>query len=580
MRNLFVKIFLSAVLCILFAGCRKIDKLSNDTAGGSVLGGSANGLPGDPTCGCVSMPPVGITKNLVTDFGAVPNDGQDDSKAFLCAANWLNNNWNSAYVVQLYIPDGTYNAGIQLAPGQSISTNCGVTITNNTSQVRTPVDMIKLTNARNIVIYGGENTIINYNTNLYYGGFNSSLISVPAIMPNVAEIGGFINLFHSSCISIRNLKINGSNAHLVQLGQIGGPGQDAYQMYHDGIVIEGSHNVSVTDVKTNNFCRDGILVMDGSGVQIPQCPTFINVESNYNSRQGMSLTAAEKLTATNCTFNKTSTVFASSPGCGLDIEPAFPGNTVTYATFTNCKFLENKFCGMISDNHPKTVDYITFDGCEFSTGPAGAGTYALWPYVMSNTVFQNCIIRGPSVHTAGISAKNLLKFNACTITDWNSGSLVGGAGQYLIDNGWGENFFEFNTCSFEFHKSRIITITSLPPGTQRDRYFIKNDFKAWVGDLLTSGILPYGGGGWNGYLGAINNSTLRSNIFLEDAPVYNNNAVKYWLCMSINTGNSSIDNDTDGQNTFGQQDGANGNPYSRFVRNNDCAGWYFYRSTF
>lgn len=480
-------------------------------------------------CGCSGMPNISITKNLVTDFGATPNDGLDDSKAFICAAVWLNANWSTTSTIRLYIPLGVYNAGVQLAPGASFAAGC-TTITNTGCQTRLGVDMIRLTNAKNIAIFGDPGTTVIYNNGLYFGGYTIGMTPVsypvgltcPPTTSNVcerADIGAFINLINSSCINISNLRVSGNNTDVVAVGHLGGHVSECngYQLGHDGIIINGSDYVSVTDVSLSNFCRDGIMIMNNFSAVNPQCPTLTNVVCNANSRQGLSLTAGDNLLATNCQFNRTGTVFYNNPGCGVDIEPEFSG-TVNFSRFINCKFLQNAFCGMISDNHPVTVNTVDFSGCEFYA--SAPGSWSIWPKAMQNTTFTNSTIRGAFVHVAGTSAVDRIKFNGCFITDWNAGQPVSGWCNYLMNFGATDNDnFEFNNCKFEIHRSALIYTITIPGF---NRIFSGNVFSAHWNDLdswLTTNCNNWTQcGGSLSFWGRFYSSTLNSNQFADMTP--------------------------------------------------------------
>jgi hypothetical protein len=522
-------------------------------------------------CGCSSMPTVITTKNLVTDFGATPNDGIDDSKAFICAAKWLSANWSNTNVIQLYIPSGTYLAGIQLAPGQSFVTPC-TTITNTGTQVRLGIDMIKLDGCKNIKIFGDPGTQINYNNGLYFGGYTAGLspVSYPASLPcapttnNISEradIGTFINLRNCSCINISNIKVFGNNTDIVSSNHLGGHISECngYQLGHDGIIINGSNNVSVTNVSLTNFCRDGIMVMNNFSANNPQCAKLTNVLSLNNSRQGLSLTAGDNLTATGCQFSNTGSVFYNNPGCGLDIEPEFSG-TVNNAQFIKCEFIKNAFCGMISDNHPTTVNGVTFDGCNFLAAPTNY-SISVWPRRMQNTLFKNCTINGTMVHVSGNSTTDMANFSGCTITDQNNGQPATGTSAYLLNFGATGNtndFFNFSNCKFSLYNRGLIYTTGI---SGYNRVFSNNSFQLNWSTIYSSWSSTQCGNTLS-FLGRLYSCTLNSNSFSDLTPASSppTGVQRYALLAQIGAGIQ-----TNGANSFPTTPGQ----YNHFFRQID-----------
>lgn len=538
MKKALFSILLIAI--IFFAiSCSKeklLDELI-DSKGGSGATISAT------TCGCGSLPATSLTKNVVTDFGAIANDGNDDTYAFLRAAEWLRITSTATVAANLYIPTGTYQVGIQF-PGSTLS----ITVPAPYSHVinnpypncctRWGPDIFNFKGEKNIFIYGdGASSIVKYNNGLYYGGWTSSLTPATYYPPGVscpptgnvcdrAFIGDFIKILPgtggvaSSCISVSKLKVDGNNSSLFSNGFIGGYYGDcnSFVLDHDGLLINSSSNISITDVQLNNFCRDGILTMH-SGTTPPTCVNLTNVLSIANSRQGISFGAGNNFTVSNSQFSKTGTVFYSNPGCGMDIEPEW-GVPCSNSTFTNCKFSDNTFCGMISDNHPGMVTAMTFSSCEFSASINGS--VSIWPHRMSSTVFSNCTIRGTVNHVTGMSSTDRLKFTTCLITDWNGGAPIAGWGNYLLNMGGtvitNNNYFEFTGCTFDLRKSALIYLDPLSSGY--DRIFNDNRFNFYWSSLSTSTWtytecpLPF----THTFFGRIWNSTLKGNVFKDMNP--------------------------------------------------------------
>jgi hypothetical protein len=253
-------------------------------------------------------------------------------------------------------------------------------------------------------------------------------------------------------------------------------------------------------------------------------------------------------------------VFYSNPGSGVDIEPE-AGGSCTNIHFTNCKFIDNMFCGMISDNHFPYVSDISFNDCEFAA--SHYGSWSIWPKRMIHTDFNNCIIRGRFTHVAGIDSADRMKFNNCTITDWRKGTkdTLSTWGGYLIDFGTDapdDHYYEFNNCTIEIHKSLAIT-TVENPEENSNRIFNRCNWKFYVNDIVKM-IPHFPDTPMRGFIGRFVNCTFISNTFNETDPSQKN---KRFYFIEIDPNHNSSDHN----NTFAPQNGLNGNKFSR-VQNN------------
>ena len=526
-------------------------------------------------CLCTS-PKDTITKNIKTDFGARGNDKHDDTFSFLSASDWLNKGSGKNVVLKLVIPNGTYLVGLQLAAGEKIVNplNKDQSFSNTTKITRLGIHIINLKNAKNILISGSKGAVIKYKNHLLFGGYDEQLKKVTYVPFDTscsttknsacfASIGTFITMTNCSCITIEQLSLYGNNTSFALGGHYGEC--NGYELEHDGIDIFGSDHITIKNVSCSNFGRDGI--MSTFSTNNPECIRMINVVSDKNSRQGYSFTAGNNVVAENCSFSKTGSVFANNPASGMDIEPE-SGGVCSNSIFINCKFVDNVFTGMISDDHFPDVKNITFNGCEFSTSLPSS--WSLWPKRMINTKFNNCTIRGPFTHVTGIDSLDHMQFNKCLITDWNNDKKIWGEMRYLMDfgsEGLQDNYFyEFNYCDFQVHKSLVIYTVEVN-GSNSHRLFDHNKWTFYVNDLQK--IIPhYPDTPGRGYLGRFVNCTLKSNTFNETAPT----SVKknlYFLEMDGET------NDSDCLNTFAPQNGKKQKLFSRVQNNPDWR--YCYR---
>jgi hypothetical protein len=530
---------------------------------------------GENDCLC-SSPRDTVTKNIKTDFGAYGNNRHDDTFAFMNASDWLNKNSGKGAVIKLVIPRGTYLVGMQLAAGEKIVNplNKAQSFSNATKITRLGIHIINLKNAKNILITGTKGTVIKYKNNLLFGGYDAQLKKVTYI-PNdticsttknsscFASIGIFITMTDCSCITIEQLTLNGNNTAFALGGHYGEC--NGYELEHDGIDIFGSDHITIKNISCSNFGRDGIMSAISKGN--PDCIRLINVISEKNSRQGYSFTGGNNVIAENCSFSKTGAVFANNPASGVDIEPE-SGGVCSNSIFNNCKFIDNAFTGMISDNHFPDVKEITFNDCEFSAFQPSS--WSLWPKRMIHTEFNNCIIRGKFTHVTGIDSLDHMKFNKCVITDWNNDKKISGEEQYLMDFGseglQDNHFYEFNYCDFQIHKSLTIYTVEVT-GSNSHRVFDHNKWTFYVNDLQK--IIPhFPDTPGKGYLGRFVNCTIKSNTFNETAPTQIKKNL-YFLEMDSST------NDSDCLNTFAPQNGKKQKLYSRVQNNPDWR--YCYR---
>ncbi len=576
MKKLFI-LLLSSV--VLLTACKKMDTSNLDKT--DKESGEINNDHPLAVTGC-NMP-ISASKDLITDFGAVGNGINDDSPAFLAAADWINNNWSPTSSIMLYIPPGVYRVGVQLAPNASY-VYPGGTLTNNTSTSLMGFDLLRLNGVENVIIAGaGAGTQIVYHDLLFFGGINGAgtpVNHVPGASCHTsgaqpqhhASVGIFIKLTNSRCVRIEQMSIDGNAQNCKLAGKYNEC--NGYQLPYDGINIFGGNDIVVSGVTCKNFGRDGLMTYVSNGMN-PVNIDLVDFESIANCRQGFSFCAGDNIQATNCKFNSAGSIFYNNPGCGIDIEPE-SGGTCINSSFSNCEIKDNAFCGMISDNHFPDVSNIQFNSCDIrATVP---GSHALWPNRMINSGFLSCKIVGRIVHVAGTSSSDHMVFKNCDISDWN-GSLqnyVSSWNQYLLDFGSNppdDHYYSFISNTFNIHHSKLIFTTDLwNTYLMSDRTFENNAFYFHYADLQSPAAnvqaMPTGAAG---HLGNFKGCFLAANGFKETvgtsvAPPY---SICYWIGITINycgaTCNPTYDNQTNGLNTWPQGNATTG--YARVVRN-------------
>ncbi len=284
-------------------------------------------------CNC-PQPPAICYLNLVNDFGATPENAQS---AFEKAALVINKRGGYA---ELTIPSGNYFVGKQ-------------SVVNNNLTLLKDEPVFELINCVNVTIkgIGATKPILKFYNKLFFGMFDDVCMKPYNNQSSQysAHAGYMFSLKNnSSNINIENLELDGNVDNFI-LGGPYGLGGNPYERAHDGLYIEDSHEITVTNVEIKNFGRDGIIILDNklSNINIVvRNITLNNVHVTYSGRNGLSWCGGENLNATNCSFSKTGkSTIKTNPGAGIDIEPE-RGSYCRYGNFTNCIIEDNSGNGL------------------------------------------------------------------------------------------------------------------------------------------------------------------------------------------------------------------------------------------
>lgn len=498
--------------------------------------------------------PVGATIS-VTTYGAVPNDGQDDTQAFILAAQAVNATCNGSTRTILSIPNGTFDVGRQLLPGQTWTVGTE-TFSNpaGSGYSHLGVNIISINCCPNVAIVGSGTARLRFHDGMSFG-WN-------AACTQRASVGVMIDIKGTKCATVSNLDLDGNNLNCNLL--LPCVAQDHYQLPYDGITAHSSTYLDINKIKTHHHGRDGLMLYKR---QIVGCAystnmqyiQLTNVNSEHNSRQGFSWTDGTDLTASNCTFSHTGSVFYNNPGAGLDIEPD-NGGIAARGMFAKCKFEQNRVWGVICDNKPTTVWDVTFSDCAiWHKNPTGA---AVWITKGNQFLFNKTKIHGTILHGAGNNSLQRTVFNGCTITDIGPDLLPCPLYQsILLHEGPGDSFFEFTGCTFDLHNNKLAFVETMnlpPPYT--DRKFTSNVFKLNYPSMscgANSNNKTVFCGGSNDcanlhFLGYFRNTDWTSNTFVDSNPLTaaepaNKN---YLIQLGDNAGANSFRNTMNGANTF------------------------------
>lgn len=423
-----------AVIAVSVSSCKK-DLLERGSSGGDL---------GFAKAACVSSP---STTYNVQSFGAIPNDGLDDTEAFILAAQAVQAACSPSARTVLYVPAGVYTVGRQLAPGTSWTVGTHTYTNPVGGPARLGIDIINIKCCPNVTIRGTTGSIIRFRDGMDYG-WNSGCSTT-------SSYGVMINLFGCDCAIIEYLDLDGRN----QFCNLLTPCTDAYQIAYDGIVIGRSTDLTIRNTRSHHHGRDGLMFWTPNGPWV--CPGSQEIDrvnissftSDFNSRQGFSLTAGKNITVTSSAFNNTGNIFYNNPGAGVDLEPDYANVVVDNVKFLECRFIGNRVFGIVSDTHPN-VQNVTFRTSTIAQN-TGSG-YAAWVTTGRNFTFEQCIIHGTLVHAGGYSATQPHTMKACTITDAPYlGAPTFILGGLLLNVGPGDAHNRFSGCTFDLYRNKL-----------------------------------------------------------------------------------------------------------------------------
>ncbi len=354
-----------------------------------------------------------LHKDLKKDFGAVGDGHTNDQAAFQKAADFFNQRAKT--------PAGTGRAVLHLPPGTYLVGQPGPA---------TVPDMLALRGCRNLSIVGADSatTEIRYADGLYYGTFDPATHR-PYEGPTAfftangyALHGGTtINLQHCDNVEVANLRLNGNSPHLVVGGHWGDTG---IQLPFDGIFVDNSRRIRLRRLAVHHYGRDGVQVLNrlANSIDGPAQEGIVleNSRFDYNGRQGLSITGANGLRATNCSFSHTGRVVIpalnkplySNPGAGIDVEPE--GGYVANVRLERCRLVDNAGQALVSDRYgsgPPTTKNIVVSNCLLWS----VSNWSAWVR-QTGFLFENCRIYGAFV-TGCALAKYATRFVGCTFED-------------------------------------------------------------------------------------------------------------------------------------------------------------------
>lgn len=210
----------------------------------------------------------------------------------------------------------------------------------------------------------------------YYGTVhigNSHSITIPtnaaSIKPNsnttiildgsiTVNPTGFSNYYIFRLTDKQNITIKGGGSLIGDVeGHTGITGE-----WGHGIFIQGSYNITISNLQLLNFWGDGIEVDKSTSNSFTSELYLSNLTIYNNRRQGISLLSVKNVFVDNCVIYGIGSIKGTNPKAAIDIEPE--GNDIAENVFiTNCVEYSNGL-GITAHN---TVKNVTVSNCSCSS---------------------------------------------------------------------------------------------------------------------------------------------------------------------------------------------------------------------
>lgn len=347
----------------------------------------------------------------VIDYGADPTGVLNSTDAFVAASAQIEAQDGG----KLVIPRGTYTVGEQTFAG---ATGLGYSYRG--------VAIIKIQNCTKPVVIEFQGVVMKLAPGLKYGSFDpvTGAVYNPPSMPFLdfdyrGDVGVMLFSNNNANLSVTGaVEMDGNSASMIIGGTWGDTGR---QLVAYGILSYNTDILNVSNAYLHHHCLDGIAIgYTGLIETSPLKPTtLINVVSDFNGRQGMSVVGANGLTVISSKFNNTGRgVIVTAPAAGVDLEAE--SAVIRNCTFIDCEMVNNAAIGMVADSGDTSG--VTFTRCKF----IGTTNWAIWPR-KPRLVFRDCLMVGSSVNpfTSVTNPDDATKFYNCKFSDEVSLSPTG-----------------------------------------------------------------------------------------------------------------------------------------------------------
>jgi hypothetical protein len=243
-------------------------------------------------------------------------------------------------------------------------------------------------------------------------------------------------------IDISDIELDGNLGAL----QVGGKfGDKGWQIPATGIRLIDNYGAErLSEIYSHHHALDGLTLY--SSPDRKSSTTVSNVRSEYNARQGCSLTGGRNYFFQGCRFLHTGkSVLHSGPGAGFDVEAQ--GRAIREVHFADCEFVDNRGVGLVADSGDSAD--MSFTKCRF----VGTTQWSAWPK-KPGMRFDNCTFVGTLVHPYGdTDLARAAQFLDCDFLDSRAlsptGEIFFGAGaRHAIVNAPDARNVLFQRCRF------------------------------------------------------------------------------------------------------------------------------------
>ncbi len=210
----------------------------------------------------------------------------------------------------------------------------------------------------------------------------------------------------AASVVVRDLELDGNVGNLLIGGQYGDTG---WQIPATGLFFAGNLAEEIVEnVHSHHHAQDGAIFIgararSGRG-------TVRRFVSQFNGRQGLSITGGRGYDFADCEFSNNARVKVKSPpGAGVDVEAE--DNPIEDISFTRCRFMDNGGCGFVADSGVSRN--LRFADCRF----VGSKVWSAWPRKPGSR-FTGCTFVGSVVHAfADRDPRQATHFIDCLFTD-------------------------------------------------------------------------------------------------------------------------------------------------------------------
>ena len=190
-------------------------------------------------------------------------------------------------------------------------------------------------------------------------------------------------------------------------------------------VRAGGHRATVNGTRITKCWGDGIIVGENadSGVNQPADCLFLNVIADDNRRQGLSIISALRPKIIGGSYINTGLTAYTSPGSGIDLEPATSAQTVIDATVIGAVLQGNHGAGLNGGSSVGAVSGTVAGVRALNNG--GDGFHLSWDVALA---FSGCASNnntGVGYHGESMTSPNNTTFNGCTQNGNVGGGFVG-----------------------------------------------------------------------------------------------------------------------------------------------------------